>query len=570
MRMTRLVSKTLRAAPAEAELPSHQLMLRAGMLQQVAAGIYSYAPLAQRSLSKVAAILREEMDAAGGQEVKLPVVQPQELWEQSGRVASFGSDMVRLKDRRERPMVLAPTHEESVTLLVRQWLQSYRDLPMLVYQIQTKFRDEPRPRGGLIRVREFDMKDAYSFDADEEGLDRSYRRMVQAYERVFARCGLPTVQVEADSGAIGGKDSHEFILPSERGEDTIILCDGCGYAANAERAASIKGPACMEEPLPLEEVATPGARSIEEVAAFLGVPASRTLKAVFYMADGQPLFTTIRGDLAINEVKLKGVVGCHDLRLATDQEALAAGLVPGSASAVGLQGVRIVADDSISLGANFVVGANREGYHFRNANSARDFSVELVADIALAREGHGCPNCQRRLKVIQGMEVGHVFKLGTIFSDVLGATFLDAGGQRRPAIMGTYGIGVGRLLAAVIEQHHDERGMCLPASIAPYQVSLVALNMEDAAVAQASEELYVLLEEAGVEVLLDDRSESAGVKLNDADLLGFPVRVVVSPRTLRERAVEVKGRLGTESILLSREEMVSKVQELVRDRSLSF
>ena len=567
MRMTRLVGKTLRAAPAEAELPSHQLMLRAGMIHQVAAGIYSYAPLAQRILSKIAAILREEMDAAGGQEVKLPVVQPQELWEQSGRAAAFGRDMARLKDRRERPMVLAPTHEETVTLLVRQSLQSYRDLPLLVYQIQTKFRDEPRPRGGLIRVREFDMKDAYSFDADEEGFERSYQRMIQAYERVFGRCGLPVVRVEADSGAIGGKESHEFILPLEHGEDRIILCDGCGYAANDERAASVKPPAPVEEPLPLEEVATPGARTIEEVAAFLGVPASKTLKAVFYMADEQPLFVTIRGDLAVNEIKLKRAMGLHDLRLATDQEVTAAGLAPGSASAVGLQGVRVVADDSILLGANFVVGANRDGYHLRNANYPRDFSAELAADIATAREGHACPRCGSALRAIQGIEVGHVFKLGTFFSDLLGAAFLDAEGQRRPALMGCYGIGVGRLLAAAIEQHHDERGMLLPPSIAPYQVSLVALNMEDAVVAQAAEELYQQLQEAGVEVLLDDRSESAGVKLNDADLLGFPVRVVVSPRTLREQAIEVKSRSASEAALAPRQEMVSQVQELLKSSS---
>ena len=565
MRVTQLLFKTLREAPAEGETPSHRLMLRAGMLQQVAAGIYSYGPLAQRSLNKVAAILREEMDAIGGQEVRLPAVQPLELWEQTGRAAAFGVEMARFKDRRDRPMVLAPTHEETVTLLARQFLQSYRDLPVLVYQIQTKFRDEPRPRGGLIRVREFDMKDAYSFDADEESLDQSYRRAIGAYERIFARCGLPVVRVEADSGAIGGKDSHEFVMPAEVGEDTLILCGSCGYAANAERASGARPPAPTEEPLPLEEVHTPGVRTIEELAAFLGVPDSKTLKAVFYMADGSLLVAAIRGDLAVNEVKLKRALGIRDLRLATDAEVAEAGLVPGFASLVGVRGVQSIADDSISQGSNFVVGANRQDYHLRNANHPRDFSVDRVADIALAQEGHPCLRCHSPLKALRGIEVGHVFKLGTFFSEVLDATYLDAQGQQHPAIMGCYGIGLGRLLAAAIEAHHDDRGMTLPASIAPYHVSLVALNVEDEAVAQAAEGLYGQLQEARIEVLFDDRAESAGVKFNDADLLGFPIRVVVSPRTLREGMAEIKPRSATEAEHLPLGDVAGRVTELLAD-----
>jgi prolyl-tRNA synthetase len=566
MRMTRLVGKTSRTAPAEAELPSHQLMLQAGMLHQIAAGIYSYAPLAQRSLNKVATILREEMDAVGGQEVKLPAVQPQELWEQSGRAKVFGPDMARLNDRRARPMVLAPTHEEAVTLLVRNSIRSYRDLPLLVYQIQTKFRDEPRPRGGLIRVREFDMKDAYSFDADEEGLAKSYLAMIQAYERIFSRCGLPVVRVEADSGAIGGKESHEFILPSQYGEDTIILCGNCDYAANAERAKSKKFFPPEEARLSLEEVSTPGVKTIEEVSAFLRVPPNKTLKAVFYIGDGQPLLAIIRGDLNINEVKLKGAVGCQNLRLATTEETLAAGLVPGSASAVGLQEMNVVADDSISIGNNFIVGANRDGYHLRNANHPRDFTASIITDIAMAEVGHACPACGETLTTIQGIEVGHVFKLGTFFSEVFGANFLDTTGKQRPAIMGCYGIGVGRLLAAAIEEHHDERGMCLPSSISPYNASLIALNTENAEVERAAEELYLLLQKAGVDVLLDDRLESAGVKFKDADLLGFPVRIVVSPRNLKEGTVELKDRLAMESTLVPHQEVVDKVTNLLTER----
>ena len=514
MRFTKLVSKTLRTDPTEAETASHSLMLRAGMISQVASGVYSYLPLAWISLRKIESIIREEMNAAGGQEVRLPVLHPQELWEETDRRAAFGDNLFTLTDRRGRPMVLAPTHEEVITNIVRSNVQSYRDLPVILYQIQTKFRDEPRPRAGLIRVREFDMKDAYSFDADDESLENSYQAMAQAYRNIYKRCGLPALMVEADSGAIGGKDSHEFILPTPSGEDTVITCPNCRYAANAEKAAGRVPPAHQGDPLPMEKVATPGVKTIAELADHLGIPASKTLKAVFYSADGEVLFVTIRGDLEVNEVKLKNALGCHDLRLASGEEVQAASLVAGSASPVGLQHIKRIADESIRAGANFAVGANEPDAHIVNANYPRDFQVDILTDIALVQEGQGCPQCDTPLEMTRGVEVGHIFKLGTFFSEALGAYFVDREGQRQPIIMGCYGIGVGRLLAAAIQQNHDERGIVFPAPIAPFSVHLVGLNLSDAAVSEAADRLYDELWAEGIETLYDDRTdEAAGVKV---------------------------------------------------------
>ena len=563
MRWSKLFGKTLREDPAEAELISHRLMLKAGMIYQVSAGVYSYLPLAWRSLRKIEQIIREEMDAAGGQELRMSVLQPRELWQESGRDEAYGPDMFRLEDRRARPLVMAPTHEELLTNMVKANVHSYRDLPVILYQIQTKFRDEPRPRGGLIRVREFDMKDAYSFDMDEEALDASYRAMVQAYKNIYARCGLSAIMVEADSGAIGGKDSHEFILLADSGEDTILLCEACGYAANAEKAAFAKSAQAQESTLPLEKVHTPGVRTIEELARFLVLPTSKTLKAVFYMADGEVVVITMRGDLEVNEVKLRNALNANDLRLATPVEVQGAGLVAGSASPVGLKGIKTVADDSIHLGSNFVVGANEEDYHLRNANYPRDFKADVIADIALAQEGHACPSCDSTLTARRGIEVGHVFKLGTRYSEVLGAYFPDQNGNQRPIIMGCYGIGVGRLLGAAIEQHHDEKGVVFPAPIAPYQVSLTAINVENEEVAAAAEALYSELKDADVQVLYDDRVESAGVKFNDADLLGLPVRLVVSARNLKQDVVEVKRRSDDKAVTVPRDQIVGKVKELL-------
>ena len=548
MKFTRMVSRTLRFDPPEAETASHRLMLRAGLIQQVAAGVYSYLPLALRSLRKIENIIREEMDAAGGQELMLPALQPLELWEQTGRRAAFGDNMFALQDRRGRPMALAPTHEEVITNVVKSNVQSYRDLPLLLYQIQTKFRDEPRPRAGLIRVREFDMKDAYSFNADDGSLDETYQDMAQAYRNIFRRCGLPVLMAEADSGAIGGKDSHEFLLPTETGEDTVITCPNCQYTANAEKAGAVYPPAELEPEAPLQEVATPGVKTIAGLAEFLGVPESKTLKAVFYMADGDPVFVTIRGDLEVNEVKLKNALHCGELRFAEDAEVRAAGLVAGSASAVGITGIRKVADPSIESGNNFVVGANKPDTHLTGANYPRDFQVDVLTDIALAQPGQLCTQCGHALEATRGIEVGHIFKLGTFFSETLGATFLDAEGQNHPITMGCYGIGVGRLLAAAIEQNHDDRGIIFPYPVAPYQVHLVGLNLSNADVAEAADALYASLNAAGIETLYDDRTDqAAGVKFNDADLIGLPVRLVVSPRNLNNGVVEVKGRQDDEA-----------------------
>ena len=565
MRVSKLFGKTLRDDPSEAEIASHRLMLRAGLISQVASGVYSYLPLAWRSLRKIEQIIREEMDAAGGQELRLPVLQPVEIWETSGRSAVFGHDMFRVQDRRERPMVMAPTHEEVLTSHVKANVNSYRDLPLILYQIQTKFRDEPRPRGGLIRVREFDMKDAYSFDADDEGLDRSYQAMVRAYKRIYERCGLDTIMVEADSGAIGGKDSHEFIALAEVGEDTVVLCASCGYAANVERAAFKKTPNPPEDPLPLEEVATPGIKTIEDLARYLDTPAWRTLKAVIYMADGEMVFVAIRGDLEVNEVKLKNALGGAELRFATPQEVEEAGLVPGSASPIGAN-ARIVADDSLRLGSNFIMGSNKDGYHLRNANSPRDFEPDLVTDIALVQDGYACPTCDGVLSTSRGIEVGHVFKLDTRYSEAFGCTYPGQDDVQRPVVMGCYGIGVGRLLAATVEQTHDKAGMVLPEAVAPYAVRLAALNVEREDVAEAADALYNNLTEAGVEVLYDDRQESVGVKFNDAELLGLPILLVVSPRNITKDVVEVRRRAGGESTLVPRGVVAEYVQSLLSAR----
>ncbi len=562
MRFTQLVSKTLRSDPPEAETASHRLMLKAGLIQQLASGVYSYLPLAWRSIRKIETIIREEMDAAGGQELMMPTLQPMELWEHTGRRSAFGDNLFCLEDRRGRPMVLAPTHEEVVTSIVRANVQSYRDLPIILYQIQTKFRDEQRPRAGLVRVREFDMKDAYSFNADEDSLDQSYQAMAQAYRNIYRRCDLPVLMAEADSGAIGGKDSHEFILATSTGEDMVITCPGCSYTANAEKATATLVQAQPEPAQPLEEVKTPGIKTIAGLAEYLNIPEDKTIKAVFYSADDEVILVSVRGDLEVNEVKLKNALHATDLRLATDEEVAGAGLVAGSASAVGLEGIRRIADTSITNGTNFVVGANKPDTHLRGANYPRDFEVDLLTDIALAQPGQPCPRCGHLLESTKGIEVGHIFKLGTFFSESMGALYLDDEGEQRPIIMGCYGIGVGRLLAAAIEQNHDEKGLVFPAPIAPYQVHLVGLNLADEEVAAAADKLYSQLWDQGFETLYDDRTDqAAGVKLNDADLIGLPVRLVVSPRNLKNNVVELKGRKDSEAETVSTDELFPRLRQ---------
>ena len=563
MRLSKLFGKTQKETPAEAETISHRLLLRAGMIHQMAAGVYSYLPLGWQVLRKIAIIIRDEMDKAGGQELMMPVLQPLELWQATGRDQAFGKGLFTLTDRRERKLVLGPTHEEVITELVKYNVQSYRDLPRRLYQIQTKFRDEPRPRGGLIRIREFVMKDLYSFDADEDGLNQSYAKMLTTYKNIYDRCGLPSLLVEADSGAIGGKESHEFMVITEGGEDEIIYCDKCKYAANAEKAESQKGKIETAKPLPREEVATPGASTIEQVARFLKIPKSHTLKAVFYIADGKLVFVVIRGDIEVNEVKLKNALAGADLRLATEVEVIKAGIVAGAASPIGIKGMKIIADDSITLGANFVAGANKTETHLRNVNYPRDFKADLVTDIAQARAGDGCPRCSGKLLSTRGIEVGHVFKLGTFLSEKLGALFIDQGGASHPIIMGCYGIGLDRLLAAAIEHNHDDNGIIWPMSIAPYQLYLCPLYMENQKVAATAEKLYAELEAQGLEVLYDDRNESAGVKFNDADLLGIPIRVTISPRTLEKNSVEIKKRSEKEAELAPLDGIAAKLKELI-------
>jgi prolyl-tRNA synthetase len=563
MRISKLFGKTLRETPAEAETASHQLLLRAGMIHQVAAGIYSYLPLGWRVLRKIENIIRDEMDKAGGQELMLPVLQPLELWQETGRDLAFGKGLFTLTDRRDRKLCLGPTHEEVITELVSHNVQSYRDLPLLLYQIQTKFRDEPRPRAGLIRVREFIMKDLYSFDTDEQGLNQSYDKMLKAYQNIYSRCGLPTLLVEADSGAIGGKESHEFMVITEGGEDEIIYCDSCRYAANVDKAESIKSKIKPGEPLPREEVATPGAGTIEQVADFLKVPKSHTLKAVFYIADGKLVFVVIRGDIEVNEVKLKNTLGCVDLRLATEAQVMNAGIVAGAASPIGTKGIKIIADDSITSGTNFIAGANKPDTHLRNVNYPRDFRVDLVVDIAQAHAGEGCPRCGRKLLSTHGIEVGHVFKLGTFISEKLGALFIDPNGVSHPIIMGCYGIGLDRLLAAAIELNHDDKGIIWPMSIAPYHIYLCPLYLENSKVATTAEKVYTDLEAEGLEVLFDDRKESPGVKFNDADLLGIPLRVTISPRTLEKDSVEIKKRSQKEPELVPLEGIATRLNELI-------
>ncbi len=561
MKLSTLFGKSIRQV-AETDTVSHELLLRGGFVDQLAAGVYSYLPLGQRTLRKIEQIVREEMDAAGAQEILMPAIQPLEIWEQSGRADTYGPVLFRLTDRRDRAMVLGPTHEEVVTGLARQQIRSYRDLPATVFQIQTKFRDEPRPRGGIVRGREFIMKDAYSFDADEAGLDQSYDAMFRAYERIFKRCGLPTLAVQADSGAIGGKDSVEFILIAESGEDSVLFSEASGYAANRERAESIKPPGPDEPERPMEPVATPGITSIEQVAKFLNVPATQTLKAVFYEIDGELVFVVIRGDQEVNEVKLRNVMGGSELKLADDALLRKHGIVAGSASPVGTDGVTVIADKTVEMGSNFVAGGNEPGVHLRNVNFPRDFSARQIVDIATAREGDGDIVSGEPLKEVRGIEVGHVFKLGTGYSEKLDARFVDADGQSRPVVMGCYGIGVSRIMAAAVEQNHDDKGIIWPASIAPFDVHLVALSLDNIEVEAVATELYEWLRGSGFDVLYDDRLESPGVKFNDADLIGIPVRLTVSPRLLPDDLVEVKLRTSKEMEKAPRKEIGAKLGQL--------
>ncbi len=545
MRLSQLFCTTYREDPAEAQTVSHKLLLKAGMIRPLGAGIYTYLPLALRSIHKIMQIIREEMNHIGGQEILMPVLNPAELWIETGRYHNVGNELVRFTDRAKRPMVLAMTHEEVVTDLARREIKSHRQLPFMTYQIQTKIRDEPRSRGGLLRVREFHMKDAYSFHANYDDLDRYYPMVFDAYLKIFRRCGLEPMAVEADTGMMGGSGSHEFMCLVDSGEDTLVTCDKCSYAANSENA-SIQMPAFDSDPeeYPVEEVATPEKESIQDVADFLDVPTSKTIKAVFYNANGELVFVIIRGDFEVNEVKLANYLKVPDLIPADTELLHKHGIVTGYASAMNLPDtVRIVADRSVEWGNNFVAGANKAGYHIKNFNlSALDKKPDLV-DISIARTGDGCPRCENgRLSLRRGIELGHIFKLGTKYTDAMKVDYLDEDGNRNRVIMGCYGIGVGRLLSSVIEVHHDDHGIIWPASVAPFDVHLVSLDAGSGELRAEIEGLYGQLQAAGLDVLFDDRDETPGVKFNDADLIGLPLRVTMSKRSLKKGGVELKLR----------------------------
>jgi prolyl-tRNA synthetase len=562
MRSSQLFGKTLRQAPADAETISHKLLTRAGFIQQIAAGIFSLQPLGNRSITKIRNIIRDEMDSAGGQEINMPVVQPRDLWIESGRADTFVPPLARFEDRREREMIIAPTHEETATAMARGGVTSYRDLPFTIYQIQTKFRDETRPRGGLLRVREFEMKDAYSFDADDEGMDRSFQAMVAAYKRIFKRCGLDVIMVDADSGGIGGKDSNEFVLLTDSGEDTILMSNESDYAANVEKASFIKKAFPIDELGEVEEFPTPGIKTIEELAKAEGVSKSKTAKTVFYSVDGEIVVVTIRGDYEVNETKLRNLLDGAEPKLATPEEVKAAGLVSGSASAVGLRGMKSVVDDSITMGSNYLAGANKDGFHLRNVNFERDFKADIVADIAEAKKGYLSPDGKGKLVAKRGIEIGHVFKLGNVYSSKMGANYTNEDGEQNEILMGCYGIGVGRLLAAAVEANHDDYGMLLPRAIAPYEIYLAGLNLNDPDIAGKAEMIYETLQDAGYEVLFDDRDAPPGVKFKDADLLGIPARVVISSRSLENGGVEVKSRTSKDSEIVAESDVLESVKSL--------
>ncbi|MFN8594218.1 MAG: proline--tRNA ligase [Thermomicrobiales bacterium] len=567
MRMSHLFGRTLREAPGDVELPSHRLLLRAAMIRPLGAGIYSLLPLGWRVVRKVEQIIREEMNAIGGQEMLMPVVHPADIWRESGRYDQIGPEMSRFKDRGDRDMVLAMTHEEIVTDLARQEVNSYRQLPMLVYHIQTKWRDEPRSRGGLIRVREFTMKDSYSLDRDEAGLDVQYQNHWRAYERIFRRCGLAFVVVGADTGMMGGSASHEFMALSPYGEDIVLICPECGYAANREVATFQREAPSGEAPLPVEQVETPNATTIQALADYLKVPLSRTAKAVFFKGDsGRFIFVVIRGDLTVNETKLRKAAGELGLVPATTEEIRAIGAEPGYGSPIGVRDAVIVVDESVRDSPNLVAGANRVGWHSLNTNPGRDYQPDVVADIAAAEAGFPCPRCGTPLIAEKAIEVGNIFKLGTRYSTALGADYLDEEGISHPILMGSYGIGSGRVTATIVEQHHDDRGIVWPASVAPYDVSLLWIGSADEVEPQAAaDRLCDELTAAGIDVLYDDRPERAGVKFNDADLIGNPVRVSVSARTLARGEAEIKPRSAMEATFVPLEAVVSTVQGMLQE-----
>lgn len=563
MRQKTALIPTLRSV-AEAEMISHQLLLRAGFIRQVAAGVYNYLPLAQRVLQKISTIVREEMDRIGSQELLMPALNPAELWQESGRYNSYGPELFKLQDRHERDFILGPTHEETVTDLLRKEVNSYKKLPMTLYQIQTKFRDEKRPRSGLLRGREFIMKDAYSFHADRESLDETYKDMYQAYVNIFTRCGLEFGAVEADSGSIGGKGTHEFMVFSEAGEDQIAICTSCNYSANIEMAeitAEEVRSSKKQDVQTMEKIHTPNIKTIEQLASYLQVAPSSLVKTLLFMVDDKPVMVLVRGDHEVNEIKVKNVLEATTCFLADEATIYkVTGATPGSLGPVNVnEKITILADQALLGFDEWNIGANETGYHYLHAVEGRDFEVSQYADLRTVEEGDKCPRCGGVIRFQKGVEVGHIFKLGTKYSDAMKGTFLDANGREKTYIMGCYGIGISRTLSAVIEQHHDDSGIIWPESISPYAVHLIAVNMKDEAQRELAEKLYKQLMQAGVEVLFDDRPERAGVKFKDADLIGIPKRVVVGSKAV-ENVVELKSRRTGENQELTVDELLEVIK----------
>jgi prolyl-tRNA synthetase len=563
MRYSHILLPTLKENPAEAEVISHRLMLRAGFIRKLTSGIYTYLPFGLAAIRKVEQIVREEMNRAGAQELAMPMVQPADLWRETGRYEKYGPELLRFKDRHDRESCLGPTHEEVITDLVRRELHSYRDLPVNLYQIQTKFRDEIRPRFGLMRGREFIMKDAYSFDVSDEMAEVSYKKMYDAYKRIFTRCGLEFRAVEADSGTIGGSFSHEFMVLAKTGEDTIVVCKNCDYAANMEKAA-VRAPVAKTavEMLALTKVETPGKRKVESVCEFLGIKPAELVKTLVYIADGKPVAVLVRGDRDVQEVKLKNLLGVADVAMADDKQVFdATGVPTGYLGPRGIT-IKVVADGEVAAMCNFVVGANEKNYHLKNVNIGRDFTIEAVADLRKITPDDPCPNCNGRLELTEGIEVGHVFKLGTKYSESMQAVFQDSDGLEKPFVMGCYGIGITRVVAAAIEQNHDQNGIIFPVPLAPYQVIILNLDLKDAVISDAAEALYNTFLDLGVDTLLDDRDERPGSKFKDADLLGIPFRIMIGKRFSKDGVVEVRRRRDG----FTEEMDINQVPELLRAR----
>lgn len=564
MRISQLYAPTLRETPAEADVASHRLMLRAGMLRKAAGGVYTYLPLAWRVLRKIENIVREEMDAKGGQELLMPIIQPAEMWQETGRWTVYGDEMFRLRDRHNRNFCLGPTHEEMITTLVRADVRSYRQLPLMLYQIQNKYRDEIRPRFGLMRGREFIMKDLYSFDRDEAGLDESYNKMYDAYTRIFTRCGLNFRAVEADAGAIGGSGTHEFMVIADSGEAAIVYCTNCNYAANVEKADLKPLMAAEEERRDVELVDTPGVKTIKEVSAFLHINPEHTIKAVVLQTDKGLAVALVRGDHEVNDIKIKNELDCLYVEMA-DEKAVAGQLNSNSGfiGPVGLKGATIIADSTVMHMYNAVCGANQLDKHYVNVNPGKDFTPDKIADIRLAQPNDPCPHCGAPLSTARGIEAGQVFKLHTKYSKALHATYLDENGKEQPMVMGCYGIGVSRTMAAAIEQNNDEYGIIWPAAIAPYHAVIVPISVKDPAQLAMAETVYTALNQAGIETVIDDRNERPGVKFKDADLIGYPLKITIGPKAIDEKTIEIKVRRSGEIYYSDADHYIDEIRELL-------